>query len=213
LALRSEHRFLLVQAVLLAPYAARVTVLASGSKATKSLGYFAFFAAWLASLRNVASLDATMIADSRYGAERFLATMPAGARVEVIGGAKFFPRFPRQLQLARLGLDAPETRSTIPGVREILGDPRAVDVRQPDYVVLSAEFSTPQFLASERRGPSVTGSTLEFVRRLEDGGAGYVLAYRSECSVPWPLRCIRMHSCTGGDIAIYRANPAPAVRP
>jgi hypothetical protein len=212
MALRSEHRFLLLQAVLLAPYAALITSLASRSNAMRALGYAAFFAAWIADVRNVASLDATLIVDSRYGAERFLATLPAHARVEVVGGAKFFPRFPRQLQLARFGLDPPSGRSGITGVTEILGDPQALDVRRPDYVVLSAEFATPEFFSSAagHRTSGVT-STLEFVRRLQQGRAGYTLVSQSQCSLPWPLRCIRLHSCTGGDIAIYKSGGASAV--
>jgi hypothetical protein len=214
LALRSEHRFLLVQTVLLAPYAALVPSLAYGSNRARVVGYAAFFVGWLASLRNVACLDATLVVDSRYGAEHFLATLPEHARVEILGGAKFFPRFPRHLQLARVGLDAPQTRSGIPGVREELGDPRMLDVRRPDYVVLSAEFATPEFLFStEHRGPPVDSRTVEFVHGLEDGRLGYALAYRSACSLSWPLRCIRLHSCTGGSIAIFKSSGATAVRP
>ncbi len=214
MALRSEHRFLLVQSVLIAPYAALVTALPFHSKGVRSLGQLSFFVAWMASLLNVASLDATLIADSRYGAERFLATLPAHARIEIIGGAKFFPRFPGQLDLARVGLDAPETRSRIPGVREELGDLEAVDLRRPEYIVLSAEFATPEFLSSPaRHGPTVEPNVLAFIRRLEEGREGYTLAYRSTCSVPWPLRCIRLHSCTGGDIAIFAAVRVPRSQP
>jgi hypothetical protein len=213
LALRSEHRFLLVQAVLLAPYAALVVAYFRRSRAIVVMSYVAFFAAWATSLRAVASLDGTLIADSRYRAERFLASVPPNSRVEVMGGPKFLPRLPAQVIATRVGLDALGARSAIPGVREVVDDPRAIDERRPDYLVLSVEFATPQFFPS-RAGSSVytEATTLEFFRRLALGRTSYTLAYRATCELPWPLVCVRLHSCTGGDIAIYKPrNPSMSV--
>ncbi|MGA2449958.1 MAG: hypothetical protein ABTD50_14865 [Polyangiaceae bacterium] len=208
LALRSEHRFLMVQAVLVAPYAALVVALGRHRR-LGSVGAVVFFAAWAACLRAVASLDATLMADSRYAAERFLASLPANSRVEVMGGPKFLPRLPAHVVAKRVGLDALAARSAIPGVTEELGDPRLIDQRHPDYLVVSVEFATPQFFPT-RPGPGayMEASTLAFFHELALGKTSYVLAYRATCKLPWPLTCVRLHSCTGGDIAVYRPRDA-----
>jgi hypothetical protein len=214
LALRSEHRFLLVQAVLLAPYSALVVPAMARFSAAWWAGHGAFFVACLANLRSVASLDATLIFDSRYSAETFLSTLPTHSRVEIMGGPKFFPRFPEGLDLTRVGLDPLDARRAIPGVKEELGDPRAIGLRRPDYLVLSEEFATPQFFPTGvRRGAYMEPSTLDFFHQLDREQTSYTLAYRAKCHLPWPLTCTRLHFCTGGDIAIYKRRDASMRHP
>src|SRR5439155_23172209 len=81
---RPEIRFLLPQSVLFFPYAAIALERAMDAwpRARAAL-VVASACAFAPAVLAVASLDATLLADSRYTAERFLAALPAGARVEV----------------------------------------------------------------------------------------------------------------------------------
>jgi len=74
---------------------------------------WAFFVACLANLRSVASLDATLIFDSRYSAETFLSTLPTHSRVEIMGGPSF-SLGSRRARLTRVGLDPLDARRAIP---------------------------------------------------------------------------------------------------
>src|SRR5205085_8988367 len=85
---RTEDRFLLAQSVFFFPYAALLVDRVRSRAALVAGAVVALAPALVA----VASLDATLMRDARYEAERFLAELPAGARVEVYGGPIYLPR-------------------------------------------------------------------------------------------------------------------------
>jgi hypothetical protein len=213
---RTEDRFLLPQSVLVFPYAAfaleaglaLVERRAAWSGATVAV--CALFL--LPSLVAVASIDATLLVDARYAAERFLATLPAGTRVELYGGSHFLPRIPASLVATRVGVDDPASRSHVFGARDVSGDPNDIDRRAPDYVVLGAEHSHP-FLPTDapqsRYGTTEfsDAASFRFFIALTSNALDYTRVFRGTCALPWPLGCRSIHASTARELWIYRREP------
>jgi hypothetical protein len=207
---RTEDRFLLVQSALFFPYAARaLEALRSGPLRTG-----AWSIALAPALVGVASLDATLLTDSRYAAERFLAGLPEGARVELYGGSACLPRIPPQIRATRPGVEALATRSPIYRAPDVVDPPSRIVERRPDYVVLSTEFSR----ASDGKTPAVVpygvgayfdADSTAFFRDITTGALPYERVLRATCDLPWPLECRRIHGSTGEDVWIYARSPAP----
>jgi hypothetical protein len=177
-------------------------------------GILAGVAGAAAAALGVASMDATLIADSRYEAERFLEGMPAGARVEVYGGPIFLPRVPPKLDASRPGIESPSERQHIPGVVEVVDvnmDPRP---RAPAAIVLATELSD----ARSTEPPSVElpfalaqyrdARSHALFRALDDGSFGYARVLRASCRLPWPLTCRPVHGSTAREVWIYAPSEA-----
>jgi Dolichyl-phosphate-mannose-protein mannosyltransferase/PA14 domain len=140
------------------------------------------------------SLDLLMLGDSRYEVERWLQRRAGGGSKEVCfsGPAEFLPR-PFGLRACDLAPDWEELRK-----------------RQPDLVVINAEFSRRDW---NGRPPG------EFYRRLRSGQDGYELAlrYKSPAGLAWlgheeVFADRREHSITNLDkvnpeIEVYRKVP------
>ena len=176
----------------------------------------AALAAVLAAL-GVASIDATLLADPRYEAERFLDGLPAGTHVEVLGGPIFLPRIPGALSAVRPGIEPSSQRQHIPGIDELVDptmDPRP---RAPAAIVLSTELSNER--ATQPPTTALPFALAQYQDRashaliaaLYDGSYGYRRVVRATCAVPWPLACRKVHGSTGGEIWIYA--PTSANRP
>ncbi len=222
---RTEDRFLLPQSVLLAPYAAlaleRALVAplqrfreADQSRGTRSwwpraLVLAAGAAALLPALLGVASLDATLLADPRYAAEKYLAAIAPGTPIEVVGSTKYLPRLPSGLVATRPGVEPLSDRQRMAGVRELVDpamDPRP---RAPRLIVLATELSKIEMAELPKAplgyGLSTYHDTVSrsFLRRLLEGSFGYLRVFRARCSLPWPLECREVHGSTGGELWIY----------
>jgi hypothetical protein len=204
---RTEDRFLLPQSVLLFPYAGFAVEAWLGSK--RVLIALVSILAFIPPLLAVASVDATLLADSRYAAERFLSTLPAGTRIEAYGGSHFLPRIPASLVATRVGVDDPDTRSHVFGVTDVRALPSDIDARHPDYVVLGAEHShtfKPIDAPRARYGTSefADADSFRFFVALTAGALDYTRVFRGQCKLPWPLECRRIHGATGRELWIYR---------
>src|SRR6185312_10859595 len=145
---QTEHRHYLPATIFFYPYAALAfdaawsacSRAANAARARRVVGVAAGVSIVLA-LFGVAVVDATLLADPRYEAERFLEALPAGTHVEIYGGPIFMPRIPGQLVAVRPGVEPVGDRQAIPGVTDIVDpemDPRG---RAPEYIVLSTELS------------------------------------------------------------------------
>jgi hypothetical protein len=226
-ALRSEDRFLLPQSLFLFPYAA----LALDRARTEALRRYqgSEWPAWLVAaasivalapaILGVASLDGTLLADPRYGAERFLAGISAGTPIEVLGSTKFLPRLPEGLPTVRPGVEPISDRQEMAGVREIVDpsmDPRP---RAPELIVLATELSRVDMTSAPARPVGYGLSTYQdattrlLLRRLADGSIGYSRVFRSACTLPWPLECRAVHGSTSGEVWIYGATRAGSAVP
>jgi hypothetical protein len=215
---RSDDRFLLPQAIFALPYSAVALSRAWERlpRARMALGTLAA-ASLLFALRAVASLDATLLVDSRYAAERFLASLPWGTHVEILGTTLFLPRLPPTLLLVRPGTDPIADRQPIPGVMELIDpemDPRP---RAPAFIVLATALS--QRLVTDPPPPPALrpyGSTSyhddvshRLFRRLLDGSLGYGRSLVARCQLPWPLECRDVHEATGQEVWVYSREAVP----
>jgi hypothetical protein len=215
---RSEDRFLLPETIFLLPYSAVALSRAVDSlpRLRVVLGAVAAVSIVLALLR-VASLDATLLVDSRYAAERFLASLPSGTHVEILGTTLFLPRLPPTLFVVRPGTDPIRDRQPIPGVTEVVDpdmDPRP---RAPAIIVLATALS--QELVTEPPPPVSLrpyGSTSyhddvshRLFRGLFDGSLGYRRSLVARCELPWPLECRQVHQATGQEVWMYSRETAP----
>jgi hypothetical protein len=215
---RSEDRFLLPQTLFVLPYSAALLSRAwEGLPRTRVAVGPLVAASLVLALVGVASLDATLLVDSRYAAERFLATLPPGTHVEILGTTLFLPRLPPTLAVVRPGTEPIADRQAIPGVTELVDpdmDPRA---RAPDFIVLATALS--QQLVTDPPPPQAQrpyGSTSyhddvshRLFRRLFDGSLGYRRSLVARCELPWPLECRDVHEATGHDVWVYARETAP----
>jgi hypothetical protein len=211
---QSEHRYFLPETVFFLPYAALAFDAAwERWPRARALIACAAIASLAPAVLGVASMDATLVADSRYVAEGFLARLAPGTHAEIYGGPIFMPRIPTQLVATRPGIEPVGERQTIPGVTDLVDpdmDPRP---RAPDVIVLATELSNDAATAP------TTWKTLpetmqyrdpvshEFLRRLADGSLGYARVLRATCALPFPLECRRIHHSTGEETWIYARRP------
>ena len=213
---RTEDRFLLPQSVFFFPYAAIAFQQAWTTwPARRAWVVVACMLSLAPALLGVASMDATLLADSRYEAERYLAALPQDTRVEVYGGVLFLPRIPSGLAAVRPGVEPLAERQPVSGLTELVDsslDPRA---RSPDVIVLATELSDVSMTEDAASHPYALISyrdpvSRRFLRGLYDGSLGYARDLRATCSLPWPLQCRSIHNSTAGEVWIYVAGKRQA---
>lgn len=213
---RSEDRFLLPESLFLCPYCALTYDLAaSGGSMGRRIAAVGAVVACIPALFGVVSIDATLLADPRYSAERWLAALPGGTHVEVYGGPIFLPRVPPALVAVRPGIEPIDDRQAIAGVTDLVDpamDPRP---RSPAVIVLATELSNAAAMASEPVPLSQyqDARSRALFRALSDGSYDYVRALRATCQLPWPLECRRVHDSTGGEVWIYARGRSDAAAP
>lgn len=150
---RVEERFMLPQMQLVAVYGggavAAVLERATG-RASQWMIRLGAAACVLSGLRLSMSLVGTMLGDSRYDAERFLAERIApGDVVEVYGNNVYLPRFPTTAKIVRVGSTSPAARNPMPGIVEVEARMGAIEERKPRWVVVSTCFAW-RFLQHEQ---------------------------------------------------------------
>lgn len=201
------ERHLLPLSLLLFPYAALVLERVRGER----LALGAALIAIGPQLVDVASIDATLLVDPRDAATRYLAALPAGTRVEVYGGNQYLPRLPSHLALTRVGTEDIRARSPLPGVverREAFG---RIASRAPEYLVVSEStvgFHAPPPgtpLSAHGRLDAADPDARAFFSALASDTGTYRRVLRARCTLPWPLRCWRVHLSTGAEAWVYRA--------
>jgi len=206
----NEHRYFLPESVFFPPYAALAFEFAWVRWPRGRLVVAGAAAASIApALLGVASLDATLLADSRYAAEKFLARLPAGSHVEVYGGPIFMPRIPSQVVAVRPGIEPIAERQAIAGVTDLVDPALNLGQRAPEAIVLGTELSDES--VGKPSSWDVAPATMQYSDRLSHtflgslvgGSLGYERALRATCVLPWPLECRRVHHSTGGEVWIY----------
>mgnify|MGYP000864625549 CR=1 FL=1 len=98
-----------------------------------------------------ARIDTTLLAEPRYGTERFLEANAAGQTVEVHGINVYLPRFPKDAKVTRVGPSDPARRGPIPGVEEVEARLSAIEERKPRFIVVS-ECYVWRYLGRSARG-------------------------------------------------------------
>ncbi|HEY4015134.1 MAG TPA: hypothetical protein VGM06_17440 [Polyangiaceae bacterium] len=205
-----DHRYFLPESIFLPAYAALAFEWAWGRWGHGRRWVAAAAAAvLLPAVIGVVSMDATLLADPRYEAERYLARLPAGTHVDVVGGPIFLPRIPPALDAVRPGVEPIGDRQAIAGVLDLVDpgmDPRA---RGAAFIVLATELSDPAMAKPGPPGPPFATMQYRdpvsraFLAKLFGGSLGYTRALRAACALPWPLSCRSIHHSTGGEMWIY----------
>lgn len=216
-ALREENRFLLPQSVFMAVYAALATDWLISSRWrviawTSRIGSVLIGA--IALMRCIA-IDAALIDDPRYAAERWLPDhVRPGDRIETYGPNSYLPRFAGIAGVTRIDDKPVDARSPLPGVVEIAKPYEDVESRSPRFIIVSAVWAT-RYL-SDPDGAKTSGHiSSEEQQRLfgklkardyfRDLHAGK-LRYRLSCDAvyrPDVLQVIHVHESIGETIRIF----------
>lgn len=220
---RTEHRFLLPQMVLVAVYAgfafdALVSALERRVRRGVAVALLLPLFAW--ALFGCLSVDASLLGDPRYDAERWLAAHVApGDVIEVYGNNVYLPRFPAAARVVRVGPDPVDKRSPLPGMTEVEGRYADAPARGPRFIVVSEGWVWRYMLDV---APVPTGgarvlspmqaefardrASQEFFPALDRGERGYVKAHESRFeSAIFPP--VDIHASTTRQIRIFERRP------
>lgn len=216
-ALRSDDRFLLPQAVLSCVYigiAAEMLAFASRDW-MRFAGRGALLLVALAALHMCVAVDAAMLFDPRYDAERWMAAhVRPGDVVETYGQNCFLPRFPANARVIRVGQGSLKVRNPLPGVGE-LRQPFILP-RHPRFVVLSLAWARRYlepaiplpagriYSRLQQQDFINTDAALHF-QGLVNGTAGYRLAYAARPSSLWPI--VHIHDSLDEPVWIFERAP------
>jgi 4-amino-4-deoxy-L-arabinose transferase-like glycosyltransferase len=211
-ALRSDDRFLLPQAVLACVYIGiAADWLAFSARAWRLAGRFALAVLAVVALHHVISVNAAMLMDPRYDAERWMAAhVASGDTVEIYGQNCFQPRIGSGV-VSRVGQGALNVRNPLPGVTE-LRQPFSAR-RDPRFIVVSAAWAQrylmPQTPLGAGRGYSkiqqadfANADARGYFAGLRDGSRGYRLVHASVYDgAVWPA--VHIHDSLAEAIWIY----------
>lgn len=219
---RTDHRFLLPQYALAAVYAGISLDALWRALRPGPLAWVGRAAAAWALLRGAAmsaAVDANLVLDSRYDAERWMAAnVPPGSTIETYGLNVYLPRFPTAAKVTRVGPEPEGKRNPMPGFIEQRAAFPDVEARGPRFIVISSGWVWRYLLdpkatpASGRILPPTqieTGADVPNARYFQDLVAGklkWKLVHASEWkSDLWPV--LDIHASTGQKIWIYERAP------
>lgn len=212
-ALRSDDRFLLPQAVLACVYigiAADKLAFASRSWILL-LGRGVILATALVSLHHVIAIDAAFLFDPRYDAELWMAGhLKPGDVIETYGQNCFLPRFPKYANVIRIGQNDLKIRNPLPGVTEIRQPFLAP--RRSHYIVLSAawarrylELPTPKaggrVYSRLQRADFANMDAQLFFKSLVNGTQHYKMVFAAHPANPWPI--VHIHDSLNEPIWVF----------
>jgi hypothetical protein len=212
-ALRSDDRFLLPQSVLATFYIGIAAEALAFSiqpwmrlAARVALAVTALFA-----LHQAIAINAALLFDPRYDAERWMAShVRPGDRIETYGQNCFLPRFPRGAAVVRIGQGDLKLRNPLPGVTEERAPFSAP--RGSRFIVVSAKWAE-RYLRPETVLPA--GHIYSRLQQadfrnadarghfagLRDGKLGYQLAHAARYVGLWPA--VHIHDSLDEAIWIF----------
>ena len=218
-ALRSDIRFLLPQAVLTCVYigiTAQVLLFPTKSM-LRWAGRAVVALVALIALHQALSIDAAMLFDPRYDAERWLAeNARPGDGIEVYDRNWLLPRFPKGVNVWRLGQGDLKLRAPMPGITEVQQPFAVVALRHPRFILVSANWlqrylpvaAPPQgrILSPNQQAERDDRDTRLYFAALVQGQLGYrmvhVARYRSRF---YPA--VHIHDSLDEPIGIYERVP------
>ena len=216
-ALRTDDRFLLPQAMMACVYIGIAGAFVLRARPLPRLGAAMVLAlTGLFSLHQALAVDAAMLLDPRYDAERWLAShVRPGDTVETYGQNCFLPRFPTDARVSRVGQGDVKLRNPLPGVTE-LRQPFSAQ-RDARFIVVSGSW-VRRYLRPERMlKPGHIYSRLQqadfrnadargYFAALDDGKLPYRLVHvaRYQPGI-WPA--VHIHDSLAEPIGIYARVP------
>lgn len=216
-ALRSDDRFLLPQSVLACVYIGIAAELLafSARRWMQFAGRGVLLLVALTALHQAIAINAAMLFDPRYDAERWMAAhVKPGDVIETYGQNCFLPRFPQGARVIRVGQTSLKLRNPLPGVTE-LRQPFIAE-RHARFIVLSVAW------ARRYLRPAVTLSGGHIYSRLQqqdfsntdgrlyfqflvNGSSDYRLAYAARPSSLWPI--VHIHDSLDEPVWIFERAP------
>ena len=221
IALRTDDRFLLPQAVLAAVYigvAAEKLMsmpnpwVSRGARLVLAVvAVFAFY--------QCTAVSAAFLLDPRYDAEHWMAAhIHPGDRIETYGQNAYLPRFPIGATIVRVGQTPLNLRNPLPAVTELRQPFDAIEARHPRFIVISAwwvqRYLDPKMPSGGNRNPSAIQraqfgdlKAVHYFSELQAGRLDYRLMreFRYDGKF-WPP--VHIHESLGESIRIFERIPA-----
>jgi hypothetical protein len=215
-ALRTDARFLLPQAVLASIYvgiaaeklafAGRFWIAATGRAVLVVTALFA--------LHHCIAVNAAMLFDPRYDAERWMtAHVGRSDSIETYGQNAYLPRFLQTAAVSRVGQGALKVRNPLPGVTELRQPFDALAARNPRFIVVSdwwlRHYTSPESELGGHRIASKAQQALfndlaarKYFSALRAGAFNYRLAHASTPVTGfWPQ--VHIHESLNETILIF----------
>lgn len=219
-ALRSDDRFLLPQAVLACVYIgiAAEALAFQASAWMRLAGRAVLLLVALAALHQAVAINAALLFDPRYDAERWMtAHVGPGDVIETYGQNCFLPRFPTGARVIRVGQGDLNVRNPLPGVSELRQAFTAP--RHPRFIVLSLAWARRYLEPPIPLGEGHVYSRLQqadfsdndarvFFQSLINGTQGYRLAHAAlagRASGLWPI--VHIHDSLDEPVWIFERAP------
>jgi 4-amino-4-deoxy-L-arabinose transferase-like glycosyltransferase len=210
-ALRTDDRFLLPQALMACVYIGIAAAFLLQAR-LRPVAVAVLAVTGLLSLHQVFAVDAAMLLDPRYDAERWMAThVRPGDSIETYGQNAYLPRFPARGSVTRV---AQSPIAPLPGVTERRGVYGAPSAR---YIVVSdwwlRHYTSPQSELGGARKPSPKQQALfadatarAYFTALRAGRLNYRLAHVSAAATgPWPT--LHIHESLNETVLIFERTP------
>ncbi|WP_394837216.1 glycosyltransferase family 39 protein [Pendulispora rubella] len=215
-ALRVEHRFILPQSIIFSIYAGLAVhafLFELRGRFARVVAQAALSVAFASAIFRAVAVDVSLLFDPRYDAERYMREHFApGDRVETYGLNVYLTRFPDNVHVARVGLDAPQKRNPMPGFEEIEDRFENVEARKPRWIVLPYGWAwrylipIPDTQDTGKTTPTTQIKTrgdhvvVSFFHELLEGRRGYRVVHIAEYNRKvWPR--VDIHAST--DSAVW----------
>ncbi len=222
-ALRTDDRFLLPQAVLAAVYigiAADKLLSVPYSWLSRTARVILIIAALFA-FYQCAAVSAAFLLDPRYAAEHWMAAhVRAGDTIETYGQNAYLPRFPAEAVVTRVGQTSLSRRNPLPGVTELRQPFDAVGDRNPRFIVISvwwvqhhldpgAPPDGHRVASASQQAQFRDSNAVRYFSRLQAGLLNYRLVLESRYTGAF-LPPIHIHESLDEPIRIFERMPAGA---
>jgi hypothetical protein len=219
---RTEHRFLLPQSVFVSVYAGLAfDLLTAPASRIRVVGWVAAVAIGGRALFDCVAVDVALLRDPRYAVEAWLdAHVADGDSIEIYGNNVYLPRLPTKAKIDRVDTEPLRGRSPLPGVTELDEPFDQVDVRKPEWIVVSEAWTWRYLVAppTDSKGPIVVApiqaererdtAARRYFFTLFSGTSAYDLAYKSVYDDSfWPR--VDIHASTTRTIFVFHRRAEP----
>ena len=217
---RTDHRFIMPQAMMLAVYGGMGLDLLTQQKdrVRRSLAWAITLGIGGIALFACVSVTANLVLDPRYDAEAWLrAHTQPGDLIETHGLNVYLPRFPDDARVIRVGPDPVGKRNPMPGITEVQDSFGNAEERAPRYIVVSEGWAWRYLLdpnvrlepgrilppTQKKTGSELDGSTFFPALLRNERGFHHVHSSKWVSHIFPPLE---IHASLSREVWIYERN-------
>jgi hypothetical protein len=214
---RTEHRFLLPQSILFAPYMG-IALTRLAAHGISGRGLSAILVSF--GLVGAVGVDVALLNDPRYAVEAWLRKLPAASHVETYGNNVYLPRIPTHLRIQRAGNEPLARRGIVPQFHELEAPPAEAQLRGAEVLVIS-EMWTERFYSEGwpiragymttawAQATTQTRNTRAFLDALRTNQTDYELVLDAHYIDGW-FTATSIHASIARPISVYRRRtPTP----